>query len=275
VLPLSLVFDRRGIFYDSRRPSDLEIMLEEAEFPPELLLRACRLRERLLAAGTTKYNVGPSGGVRVDSDGRPIILVPGQVEDDASIHRGSPRLKRNIELLEAVRRRHPDAFVLYKPHPDVEAGIRRGRVPEREATRFADRIVTSASILRLIGVADRVETMTSLAGFEALIREKPVTTHGQPFYAGWGLTEDLCPVARRTRNRSLDELVAAALILYPRYLDPISALVCGPELLIERLAAEGRRRRTPAERFVRLAQISAARALHMGHAVRMLARRGT
>ena len=39
-----------------------------------------------------------------------------------------------------------------------------------------------------------METMTSLAGFEALLRGKPVTTHGQPFYAGWGLTEDICPV---------------------------------------------------------------------------------
>ena len=274
VLPLSLVFDRSGIFYDSRRPSDLEVMLQEADFPPDVVERASRLRERLLATGTTKYNVELGGDVRVDSGGRPVILVPGQVEDDASIHRGSPRLKHNIELLEAVRRRHPDAFVLYKPHPDVEAGIRRGRVPVGRAAAFADRIVTNASIVALIGVSERVETMTSLAGFEALLRGKPVTTHGQPFYAGWGLTEDLCPVARRTRRRSIDELVAAALILYPRYLDPVSGLVCGPELLIERLAAAGGRRRTPAERLARLAQISAARALHMGHVVRMLARRG-
>jgi capsular polysaccharide export protein len=274
VLPLSLVFDSRGIFYDSRRASDLEVMLEEADFPSDLLDRARRLRERLVAAGTTKYNVGLGGDVGVESGGRPLVLVPGQVEDDASIHRGSPDLQHNIELLEAVRLRHPDAFVLYKPHPDVEAGIRRGRVPERQAVRFADRIVTNASILGLINVADRVETMTSLAGFEALIRGKPVTTHGQPFYAGWGLTEDLCPVARRTRQRSLDELVAAALILYPRYLDPLSGLNCGPELLVERLAADGERRRTPAQRLIRLTQVSAARALHMGHALRMFVRRG-
>jgi capsular polysaccharide export protein len=274
VLPLSLVFDGRGIFYDSRQPSDLEVMLEEAEFPPDLVRRAQRLRECLVTSGTTKYNVDVRGEVRVESDGRPLILVPGQVEDDASIQRGSPQLKRNIDLLEAVRRRHPDAFVLYKPHPDVEAGIRRGRVPERQATEFADRVVTNASILGLIGACDRVETMTSLAGFEALLRGKPVTTHGQPFYAGWGLTEDLCPVARRTRQRSVDELVAAALILYPRYLDPVSGLGCGPELLVERLAAAGGRRLTPLERMVRLAQISAARALHMGQAVRTLARRG-
>jgi capsular polysaccharide export protein len=273
VLPLSLVFDSRGIFYDSRRWCDLELMLEEADFPPDLVDRARRLRERLVVAGTTKYNVERRGDVRVESDGRPIVLVPGQVEDDASIHRGSPRLKHNIELLEAVRRRHPDAFVVYKPHPDVQAGIRRGRVPARRAAEFADRVLTNASILALIGACDRVETMTSLAGFEALLRGKPVTTHGQPFYAGWGLTEDLCPVPRRTRRRSLDELVAAALILYPRYLDPVSGLCCGPELLVERLAAEGGRRRMPAEQLVRLARISAARALHMGHVVRTLMRR--
>jgi capsular polysaccharide export protein len=274
VLPLSLVFDGRGIFYDSRQPSDLEVMLEEGEFPPELIERARLLRERLVTSGTTKYNVDLSGEARVESGGRPLILVPGQVEDDASIQRGSPQLQRNIDLLAAVRRRHPDAYVLYKPHPDVEAGIRRGRVSEDEAAAFADRVVTNASILGLIGACDRVETMTSLAGFEALLRGKPVTTHGQPFYAGWGLTEDVCPVARRTRQRSLDELVAAALILYPRYLDPVSRLSCGPELLVERLAAAGKRRLTPLERLIRLGQVSAARALHMGQVVRMMARRG-
>ncbi len=277
VLPLSLVFDRSGIFYDSRHSSDLEVMLEEADFPPELVERGRRLRESLVAAGTTKYNVARQGGARVDTGGMPFILVPGQVEDDASIRRGSPRLKRNIELLQAVRGRHPDAFIVYKPHPDVEAGIRRGRVAERDAAAFADRVVTNASILSLIAACGRVETMTSLAGFEALLRGTPVTTHGQPFYAGWGLTEDLCPVARRTRQRSLDELVAAALILYPRYLDPVSGLLCGPELLVERLAAEAEsgRPRSPLQRLVRAAQVSFARGLYMGQVVRMMGRRET
>jgi capsular polysaccharide export protein len=34
---------------------------------------------------------------------------------------------------------------------------------------------------------------------------------------------------------SLEELVAGALILYPRYLDPVTRLPCGPEIVIERL----------------------------------------
>lgn len=272
VPPSSLVFDGRGIFYDSRGPSDLEVMLEEADFPVELVERARKLREKLVAARTTKYNVSARQGERIDAGGRAKILVPGQVEDDASIQRGSPRFKHNIELLQAVRARHPDAFVIYKPHPDVEAGFRRGRVSAGEAQKYADRIVTNASILDLIADCDLVETMTSLAGFEALLRGKPVAAHGQPFYAGWGLTEDLCPVPRRTRRRSLDELVAAALILYPRYLDPVSGLPCGPELLVERLANAGQRRLGVTELLLRFAQISFARALHIGHSVKQIAR---
>jgi capsular polysaccharide export protein len=272
VQPSSLVFDGRGIFYDSRGPSDLEIMLEEAEFPPELLERARLLREKLIATRTTKYNVATLPHGQFDSGGKPIVLVPGQVEDDASIERGSPFVSRNVDLLKVVRARHPDAFVVYKPHPDVEAGFRRGRVPSAEAAAHADMIVTNASILALIEACDRMETMTSLAGFEALLRGKMVATHGQPFYAGWGLTEDLYPVARRGRQRSLNELVAAAMILYPRYLDPITGLRCTPEFLIERLASEGQRKRGVREQLLRALQISAARALHFGHSVRHFAR---
>jgi capsular polysaccharide export protein len=89
-------------------------------------------------------------------------------------------------------------------------------------------------------MVDEVHVNTSLAGFEALLRSKPVTAHGVPFYAGWGVTRDLGSVpARRTARRSLDELVAAVLLLYPRYLDPVTGLPCPPEILIQRLS-EGR-----------------------------------
>jgi capsular polysaccharide export protein len=84
---------------------------------------------------------------------------------------------------------------------------------------------------------DAVHVLTSLAGFEALLRGRAVTCHGTPFYAGWGLTRDLAPVpARRGRALTLDALVAGVLILYPRYLDPVSGLPCPPEVLVERMA---------------------------------------
>jgi len=70
-----------------------------------------------------------------------------------------------------------------------------------------------------------------------LLRTKSVTTYGVPFYAGWGLTRDLGPVpARRTRTRTVDELAAAVLLLYPRYLDPITGLPCPAEVIVSRLS---------------------------------------
>ncbi len=38
-----------------------------------------------------------------------------------------------------------------------------------------------------------------------------------PFYAGWGLTNDKQHCSRRKAQLNLNELVAAAIILYPRY----------------------------------------------------------
>jgi capsular polysaccharide export protein len=150
---------------------------------------------------------------------------------------GSPVVRSNRDLLRAARARNPDAFLLYKPHPDVEAGFRTGAIPEAEALTLADRIVGGLSIVDLLDRADHVETMTSLAGFEALIRGRSVAVHGRPFYAGWGLTEDLAPGADRGRRLALDELVAGALLLYPLYLDPVTLKPCSAEQLLDRLAA--------------------------------------
>jgi capsular polysaccharide export protein len=65
--------------------------------------------------------------------------------------------------------------------------------------------------------------MTSLTGFDALLREKGVFTYGVPFYSGWGLTQDMAQGApslmRRRRRLSLDELVAGTLLRYPVYWD--------------------------------------------------------
>jgi capsular polysaccharide export protein len=42
--------------------------------------------------------------------------------------------------------------------------------------------------------------------------------------------------ARRTERRTLDELVAATLLLYPRYLDPVTGLPCPAEVVVARLS---------------------------------------
>lgn len=236
IRPLSWVVDGRGIYFDATRPSDLEVLLAETIFPAELLERAVALRERIVAAGLTKYNVGTIPWRR-PSGARRVVLVPGQVESDASIAYGAPGIKTNLGLLQAVRQANPEAFVVYKPHPDVVAGLRAKGSGEDEAARWCDAVVIDAPMGMLLDEVDEVHCLTSLTGFEALLRGNRVVCHGQPFYAGWGLTEDVQPVARRTRRLSLDALVAGALILYPRYFNRRGDAVVSPEEALEELIA--------------------------------------
>ena len=151
------------------------------------------------------------------------MLVPGQVEDDASIRYGCTEVKTNLGLLQAARRAHPDAFVVYKPHPDVMSGNRFGMLALAQVRELADHVETRLSVVSCIEACDEVYTMTSLTGFDALLRGKKVVTYGQPFYAGWGLTEDMVEngtaFASRTRRLTLDELVAGVLLRYPIYWD--------------------------------------------------------
>ncbi len=233
----SIVVDDRGIYYDPRTESRLAHLLRTEDFAPALVARAAALRRLVIARRLTKYNVGLDAGTDAWPTDRRIVLVPGQVEDDASVMHGSPVVRSNRALLAAARVRNPQAFLLYKPHPDVEAGFRPGAIPEEEALLLADRIVGGFSIVDLLDRAHHVETMTSLAGFEALIRGLTVAVHGRPFYAGWGLTEDLAPGADRGRRLALDELVAGALLVYPLYLDPVAMKPCTAEQLLDRLSA--------------------------------------
>jgi len=234
--PVSWVMDRSGIYYDATGPSDLERLLQTAEFPDDLLARAARLRERIVEGGLTKYNVGSGTWKRPEGRGR-TILVPGQVETDASLQFGAPGIRTNRDLLFAVRRAEPDAHVLYKPHPDVAAGLRaRGR-GEEEARQLCDELVADADMGALLSAVDEVHVLTSLAGFEALLRGKRVTCFGQPFFSGWGLTTDMLPVSRRTRRLSLDMLVAAALILYPTYVSRSTGGITTPEAALDELLA--------------------------------------
>lgn len=243
VPPLSIVVDRIGVHFDPTRSSELEQILEHESFSNDMLERARRLRGIIVAAGVGKYGV--VGYTRLDRrvDGRRHILVPGQVEDDRSVLSGGGSVRSNVELLKRVRLDAPEAYVLYKPHPDVEAGHRVGAIPDEVCLKFANEIVRDEPISALIAMVDEVQVNTSLAGFEALLRGKAVTAHGVPFYAGWGLTRDLGPVSpRRTARRTLDELVSAVLLCYPRYLDPETGLPCPPEILIRRLSAMTDRR---------------------------------
>lgn len=239
IRPISWVFDDVGIYFDATRPSRLENILSTTRFSTEFIERANGLIERIVYLGLSKYNLnsyGTQGSLKELPKGQKVILVPGQVETDASIALGSLEIKTNLALTRLVRANNPDAWIIYKPHPDVMAGVRQPGQGESKVSLYCDEVVPHGNTVALIEQVDEVHTMTSLTGFEALLRGKTVFCYGLPFYAGWGLTRDVSPCPRRTRHLSLAELVAGALLLYPRYCSLHGKGLISAEAAIDELA---------------------------------------
>ncbi|MCF3974444.1 capsular polysaccharide biosynthesis protein [Paracoccus salsus] len=252
--PLSLVADDLGIYYDPTRESRLERLIALGP-PPGGEARASRLIDAIRLKGLSKYNLASMPPAPLHRDGRRVILVPGQVEDDASIRLGAGAERRNIELLARARAENPAALLIYKPHPDVEAGLRPGAISDADLSGICDQVARRVDAAALLDSVDEVWTITSTLGFEALLRGIPVSVLGAPFYAGWGLTRDLGPIpARRVARPTLAALVHACLIAYPRYRDPVSGLPCPPEVALDRLADPQAANRGAALRLLAKAQ---------------------
>jgi capsular polysaccharide export protein len=233
---LSWVIDKKGLYLDSSKPSDLEYYLQNSQLSLAQTNRAVMLRAQILEANLTKYNLIERPWQRPKTS-KKIILVPGQVERDASVRLGSPFIKSNTELLQAVRANNEEAYIVYKPHPDVQAGLRAGALCNQVPPLYDELLLDIAPTVLLDGLVDEIHTMTSLFGFEALLRGVAVTCYGQPFYAGWGLTRDCYPIKRRTKKLTLDELVYESLIRYPRYLNPTSGQLIAAETAVTLLQA--------------------------------------
>ena len=250
----SFVLDGRGIHYDGSRASDIEHLLETAEVTAEQQTRGRRLVAAIREARLSKYNVGRRSAWAMPAGA---VLVPGQVAGDAAVADARALLadvadaNPNLALLKAVRARNPSAVIVYKPHPDVAAGLRPGGITRGDALTYADHVAADVDIADLIDAAARVETLSSLTGFEALLRGKPVAVHGLPFYAGWGLTEDMAVTPRRTRRRTLDELVYLTLVAYCRYVDADARRVCTAEEQVARLSQQRQTRRHVLEQRTR------------------------
>lgn len=225
--PISLCFDSPVLYFDATAPSRLEEIIQTYDFAgdAELMQRARRGIDRLIETRLSKYNSSTDVDVEAiyGPKDRKRVLVVGQVEGDMSIVKGCNRQIDNNDLVRIAARENPEAQIIYKPHPEVLRGVRKDppqSKPDevRGIALILDQDITLADAFKTV---DHVYTITSLSGFEALIRGIKVTCLGMPFYAGWGATDDRQSCARRTAKRTVEEIFAAAYILYPKYFDPI------------------------------------------------------
>lgn len=231
--PISLVVDKGGIYFNPSNLSDLENILNNERFTQYEVRKGKETIDLLLNKRITKYNIGIDGNhlaqLKANNSGKKIILVPGQVESDASIKYGARSIKTNLQLLKEVSKNNSDSLIIYKPHPDVLSGNRKGENPEQEIESLKKlypginyHIEKTANILDCFDISDEVHVITSTSGLEAILRGKRVFTYGLPFYGGYGLTIDKEEYPRKRKHLSKEELILGCYVLYPRYMLPDS-----------------------------------------------------
>jgi capsular polysaccharide export protein len=223
--PLSLVVDDVGIYYDSTRPSMLENLLNsDADLLAGREAEVRRAAQLILQHRLSKYNHAPllaSGSLRERGGGGRVLVVD-QTAGDLSVALGGADAGTFAAMLEAARAENPRATIYVKTHPETAQGRKGGYLTRVKPDAGTVLLRDPVNPLSLIEQMDRVYVVSSTMGFEALLAGKPVSCFGVPWYAGWGATDDRQPGTRRTRQRSVPELFAAAYWDYTRYLDPVT-----------------------------------------------------
>jgi capsular polysaccharide export protein len=225
---LALIVDQTGVYYESRRASDLETIINDASLDSRDVMTQVKLsRDAILKFQLSKYNHAPDlndGVLRSDDLAR--VLVVDQTDGDMSVVCGGASEASFADMLHAALLENPTATIYVKTHPEVSAGRKGGYLTEIQNSERVVVVRDTVNPIDLIQKIDKVYVVTSTMGFEALLCGKPVVCFGVPWYAGWGVTDDRVqdsPAwARRTKKRTVDELFAAAYLHYTRYLNPFT-----------------------------------------------------
>ncbi len=237
--PYSLVLDAKGLHYNPEEPSELEEILNNHTFSEEELASAETCLKLMQDLALSKYNppslnTNGQGTIKV----RKRVAVLGQVDNDMSIRLGNPDRWSMIELIRLAKFEHPDADILYRPHPDIFRGYQKSKFRRRAVEKICELASPEIPLSEFLDTVDHVYTVTSLSGLEALLKGKKVTVVGAAFYAGWGLTDDRIQFPRRTAKRTMLELYAGVYLKYPRYLADLKDSEIGFQAACLRIKAD-------------------------------------
>ncbi|MGL5727859.1 MAG: capsular polysaccharide biosynthesis protein, partial [Plesiomonas sp.] len=247
--PLSIVIDRKGMYYNARQPSMLENLIIDEATHHKNSANAATALNLILKHRLSKYNHAPDF-IRPNIPSRPVVLVIDQTFGDMALQYAEADQRHFTAMLNAAMAENPDADIWVKVHPDVLCGKKKGYLAAL-TEQYAERdervklVAQEVNPLSLIAIASKVYAVTSHMGCEALMAGKPVITFGLAWYAGWGLTDDrhtMLNVLSQRREQQLQrpatmlDLFAAAYLRYSRYIDPHSGQLTTIFTVIDYLA---------------------------------------
>ncbi len=229
----SLVEDDVGIYYDATTPSKLENILNAYDFKADttLMADAKRAIDYMVKHNISKYNSAPFVNEKIVDKyelnaAQKRVLLIAQTAGDSSLEYGMLTAFSTDDMLKTAISENPDAKIYLKIHPDVLSGKKDSDMDIEAAKKHCTIIEEDLNPLSLLKYFDKVYTKTSGMGFEALLVGCECVCFGMPFYAGWGITTDKFVCARRKAKRSVEEVFAAAYILYTRYYNPYKKRDC-------------------------------------------------
>ena len=233
---ISFIFDNKGTFYDARKTNYLEEMLNNPDFvvTDEQLERARKCIKKIVDNYLSKYNNQPVYTPKIGRDGVKKVLVIDQTYKDASIRYGWASDSTFEQMLQDAIAENPDADIIVKTHPDTKTGA-GGYLTGLKQHDNVYPMTDLINPISLLKYCDKVYVCTSQFGFEALMCGKDVKVYGMPFYAGWGLTQDLQKCPRRTNKRSLEEIFYITYIVYTHWVNPETNSRCEIEEAIDYL----------------------------------------
>ena len=218
----SLVEDDVGIYYDATTPSKLENLLNNYDFSANAVLmqKAREAISLIKEYHISKYNNAPDVMKNYFIESEERVLVITQTAGDSSLEYGMLKSYTTQEIVNAAIDENPTAVIYVKIHPDVLSGKKKSDIDLKDLNVECKIIADDFNPISLLKYFKKVYTKTSGMGFEALLVGCECVCFGMPYYAGWGLTDDRVECKRRRRMLCLEEVFAAAYILYTQYYDP-------------------------------------------------------
>ncbi|AEI35707.1 capsular polysaccharide export protein, LipB/KpsS family [Francisella salina] len=223
----SVVEDDIGIYYDATMPSRLENILNRYDFiaDRELMSIAREAMMMIRKYNVSKYNNAPEVDEKFCQKydlykNKKNILIIAQTAGDCSLEYGLANQYSTGDMLKASIIENPSAKIYLKIHPDVFTGKKQSDIDIANIPKNITIISENVNPVLLLKHFDKVYTKTSGMGFEAILLGCECVCFGMPYYAGWGITDDRVKCDRRVRKLSIEEVFAAAYILYSKYYNP-------------------------------------------------------